>query len=89
MTKARQDAMIRKIERSVQKLLPKPEVSIAVSGYDDEMGDNIRDLESDPEEGGENQGKENQGKENQGKENQGEENQGKENQGKENQGEGN
>jgi len=62
MTKARQDATLRKIERSVEKLLPKPDDDIAVGGYDDEMGDHIRDLESDSEEEGEgNQDTEDQG----------------------------
>ena len=61
MTKARQDATIRKIERSVEKLLPKPDdADITAGGYEDEMGDNIQDLESDSEKEGErNQGEEN------------------------------
>lgn len=51
MTKARQDATIKKIERSVQKLLPKPEDNgAAIEGYEDEMGEDIRDLESEEEE---------------------------------------
>lgn len=52
MTTARQDALIKKIERGIDKLRPKPDdADIQVSGYDDEMGDNIRDLESEEEEG--------------------------------------
>jgi hypothetical protein len=62
MTTARQDATIRKIERGIDKLRPKPDdAGIQVSGYDDEMGDDIRDLESEeegegnlPQEGGRN-----------------------------------
>jgi len=87
MTKARQEATIRKIERSVEKLLPKPDDSgIPVGGYDDEMGDNIQDLESEPEgEGQENQGGKSGDEGNQGGENQGgEENQAGENQSTEN-----
>ena len=46
----------------MEKLLPKPDDDIAVGGYDDEMGDHIRDLESDSEEEGEgNQDTEDQG----------------------------
>jgi hypothetical protein len=68
MTKTRQDATIRKIERGVEKLLPKADDGdIAVGGYDDEMGENVRDLESDSEEEGEaNQGEGNQGEATQG-----------------------
>ena len=86
MTKARQEATIRKIERSVEKLLPKPDDSgIPVGGYDDEMGDNIQDLESEPEGEGENQGGKSGDEGNQGGENQGgEENQAGENQSTEN-----
>jgi hypothetical protein len=48
MTNARQDATIRKIERDVRKHLPKLfENATTLSGYDDEMGENIGDLESD------------------------------------------
>lgn len=51
MTKARQDATIRKIERDVRKLSPKSfDNNTTLSGYDDEMGENIGDLESDEEE---------------------------------------
>ena len=50
MTKAHQDATIRKIERSVEKLLPKPDdADITAGGYEDEMGDNIQDHERDLE----------------------------------------
>jgi hypothetical protein len=50
MTTARQDATIKKIERGIDKLRPKPtDADIQVSGYDDEMGDDIRDLESEEE----------------------------------------
>lgn len=54
MTKARQDATIRKIERNVKKLLPKPvDNDAALDGYEDEMGEDIRDLESEEEDPGE------------------------------------
>ena len=92
MTKTRQEATIRKIERGIEKLLPKPDdEEFAIGGYDDEMGDDIRDLESDSGgEGDENQAdenveEENQDKENRDKENGGEENRGEENQSEENQ----
>ena len=50
MTKARQDATIRKIERNVKKLLPKPvDNDAALDRYEDEMGEDIRDLESEEE----------------------------------------
>jgi hypothetical protein len=50
MTKARQDATIKKIERGVEKLIPKKEVAeILVEGYNDDMGENIQDLESEAE----------------------------------------
>ena len=68
MTKSQQDSTIKKIEREVEKLLPKPEDGdFAIGGYDDKMGDNNRDLESIfGEEGDENQGDENGGERNRG-----------------------
>jgi hypothetical protein len=46
MTKARQDATLKKIERGVVKLLPQQDNDrVLVTGYEDEMGDDIRDLE--------------------------------------------
>ena len=94
MTRTRQEATIRKIERGVEKLLLKPDDGdIAIGGYDDEMGDDIRDLESDSGgEGDENQADENveegnEDEENRDKENGGEENRGEENQSEENQSE--
>ena len=56
MTKTRQDATIRKIERNVAKLIPETgDCDMQVEGYQDEMGENIQDLESENEEGKENQ----------------------------------
>lgn len=53
MTKARQDATIKKIQRGVQKLIPKKDVpEILVDGYSDGMGENIQDLESELEDDG-------------------------------------
>jgi len=50
MTKARQDATIRKIERNVGKHIPETnDADFMVDGYDDEMGENIQDLESEAE----------------------------------------
>jgi len=50
MTKARQDATIKKIERNVAKHIPETnDVDFLVEGYEDEMGENIQDLESDEE----------------------------------------
>lgn len=50
MTRARQDATLRKIERSVGKLLPQQDNDrVIVTGYEDEMGDDIRDLEDSDE----------------------------------------
>jgi hypothetical protein len=46
MTKARQDATLKKIERGVVKLLPQQDNDrVIVTGYEDEMGEDIRDLE--------------------------------------------
>ena len=57
MTKTRQDATIRKIERNVAKLIPETgDCDMWVEGYQDEMGENIQDLESENEEGKGNQG---------------------------------
>ena len=83
MTKTRQEATIKKIERGVEKLLPKlDDGDFAIGGYDDEMGDDIRDLESDSgAEGDENQRDENGGERNGGEENGGEENGCEENRG--------
>lgn len=65
MTKTRQDATIRKIERNVAKLIPETgDCDMQVEGYQDEMGENIQDLESENEEGKGNQGGE-EGGENQ------------------------
>ena len=53
MTKARQDATIKKIERNVGKLIPETaDPDFLVDGYEDQMGENIKDLESEPEENG-------------------------------------
>ena len=50
MTKARQEATIKKIERNVAKHIPKTnDTDFLVDGYDDEMGENIEDLESEEE----------------------------------------
>ena len=50
MTKTRQDATIRKIERNVGKLIPEADgADLVVDGYQDEMGENIQDLESEEE----------------------------------------
>ena len=94
MTKTRQEATIRKIEPGIEKFLPKPDDDeFAFGGYDDEMGDDIRDLERDSGgEGDENQVDEkveegNEDKENRDKENGGDENRGEENQSEENQSE--
>jgi hypothetical protein len=46
MTKARQDATLKKIERGVVKPLPQQDNDrVIVTGYKDEMGENIRDWE--------------------------------------------
>ena len=46
MTRARQDATLKKIERSVGKLLPQQDNDrVMVTGFEDEMGEDIRDLE--------------------------------------------
>ena len=89
MTRTRQEATIRKIERGVEKLLPKPDDGdIAIGGYDDEMGDDIRDLESDSGgEGNEIQGDENRVDGNDGEENGGEQNGGEQYGGEQNGGE--
>ena len=59
MTKARQDATIRKIERNVGKHIPEiNDADFLVDGYEDEMGENIQDLESKEE--GEEEGEGNQ-----------------------------
>ena len=53
MTKARQDATIKKIERNLRKLIPEmADPDFLVDWYEDQMGENIRDLESEPEENG-------------------------------------
>ncbi len=50
MTRTRQDATLKKIERSVAKLLPQQENDrVIVTGYEDEMGEDIRDLEDSDE----------------------------------------
>ena len=65
MTKTRQDATIRKIERNVAKLIPETgDCDMRVEGYRDEMGENIQDLESENVKGKGNQGGE-EGGENQ------------------------
>ena len=94
MTKTRQEATIRKIEHGIEKLLPKPDDNeFAISGYDDEMGEDIRDLESHSGgEGDENQADENveegnEDEENRDKENGGEETKDEENQSEDNQSE--
>ena len=57
MTKTRQDATIRKIECNVAKLiLETGDCDMRVEGYQDEMGKNIQDLESENKEGKVNQG---------------------------------
>ena len=46
MSKARQEATLKKIERGISKLLPQPELGrIVVAGYEDEIGEDIQDLE--------------------------------------------
>jgi hypothetical protein len=52
MSKARQDATLKKIEKEIWKHLQQVESSrVAATGYEDEMGEDIRDLEgSDHEE---------------------------------------
>jgi hypothetical protein len=46
MSKARQEATMKKIKRRISKLLPQPELGqILVAGYEDEMGEDIQDLE--------------------------------------------
>jgi hypothetical protein len=49
MTEARKNATIRKIDRRVQKIRSHHQTEqIATAGYEDEMGDDVRDLiESD------------------------------------------
>ena len=50
MTKMRQDVTIRKIEHNVGKLIPEADgADLVVDGYQDEMGENIQDLESEEE----------------------------------------
>ena len=50
MTKARQEATLKKIERSVRKLLPQQDDHrVLVTGYEDEMGEDIGDLEESGE----------------------------------------
>ena len=50
MTRARQDTTLKKIERSVGKLLPQQNNDrVMVTGYEDEMGEDIRDLEDSDE----------------------------------------
>ena len=50
MTRARQDATLKKIERSVGKLLPQQDNDrVMVTGYEDDMGEDIRDLEDSDE----------------------------------------
>jgi hypothetical protein len=50
MTKARQEATLKKIERSVKKLLPQQDDDrVLVTGYEDEMGEDIGDLEESGE----------------------------------------
>ena len=62
MTKRQQDATIRKIERNGAKLiLETGDCDMRVEGYQDEMGKNIQDLESENEEGKGNQGGEDRG----------------------------
>ena len=52
MTRTRQDATLKKIERSVAKLLPQQENDrVIVTGYEDEMGEDIRDLEDSDQDG--------------------------------------
>ena len=65
MTKTQQDTTIRKIEHNVAKLIPETgDCDMRVEGYQDGMGKNIQDLESENEEGKGNQGGE-EGGENQ------------------------
>jgi hypothetical protein len=46
MTRARQDATLKKIEHGVVKPLPQQDNDrVLVTGYEEEMGENIRDLE--------------------------------------------
>ena len=50
MTRAQQDATLKKIEHSVGKLLPQQDNNrVMVTGYEDEMGEDIRDLEDSDE----------------------------------------
>ena len=50
MTRARQDATLKKIERCVGNLLPQQDNDrVMVTGYEDEMGEDIRDLEDSDE----------------------------------------
>ena len=50
MTRVRQDATLKKIERSVGKLPPQQNNDrVMVTGYEDEMGEDIRDLEDSDE----------------------------------------
>ena len=57
LMKTRQDATIRKIEGNVAKRIPETgDCDMRVEGYQDELGENILDLESENEEGKENQG---------------------------------
>ena len=85
MTRTRQEATIRKIDRRVEKLLPKPDdADIAIGGYDHKMGVDIRDQESySGGEGNEIQGDENRGDGN-GEENREEQNGGEQNGGEQN-----
>jgi hypothetical protein len=46
MTMARQDATLKKIERGVVNLLPQEDKDrVIVTGYQDELGEDIMDLE--------------------------------------------
>ena len=50
MTRARQDATLKKIHCSVANLLPQQDKDrVIVTGYEDEMGEDIRDLEDSDE----------------------------------------
>ena len=50
MTRARQDTTLNKIERSVGNLLAQQDNDrVIVTGYEDEMGEDIRDLEDSDE----------------------------------------
>ena len=56
ISKAREDAKVKKIERNVGKHIPEmADPEFLVNGYEDEMGENIKDLEGEGEEGEGNQ----------------------------------